>query len=707
MRRPLSNPFGDIRAEADHHMLSQAFYETPDYLSLLDSDDKVVVVGRRGTGKSALTYKLSARWRQSKSDILIVIAPDEHHTLAIEPFIARAGESFLHTRAACRMLWKYGILLEVAFGLSAKYKIKEKIADSEIVNRHLSVWVKTGDSFYDRLRITLKHLLNSGVPSDEMIAHLAESLEIPKIERDIATALKLGCKAHIVVDRLDEGFNPTQTNIAFIDGAVSAAGDLGSSLRSHIRPLIFLRDNIYRAVAHYDQDYARNIEGQTLRLHWDVNNLFYLVCNRIRAAFKDDLENNKRLWNKYVSYELQGEEGFKLCLRYTLYRPRDILILLNSAFENSSKRDLTSAHATIALEDIEKSAKIISMNRLDDLTKEYKQIFPTINRAVSSFEGGNTEMPMAAACAALEAVISDPPSDQQSQLELAILERPEELVRSLYSVGFFGSHDIASNSFVFSHDGKRPDVEFNSAQRLLVHPCYWMALNLSSTELNADQATEINDEYEIKVASATPAIRTSRLNKLMSEYLTIALGDDATGDFEQWCLEAVRICFAGRLDNSHLEQNKSMPGHRNIVGNNLSVPPVWKGLRETHDVKQAVFAIKNEVELVAEDYSSLRGGMTGEHGRLAFVICRSATINLERGHELDWFKKIYSDTGVIVVKLTAKFLSDILGKLRNPKKHYAPDQLIGGLLDTYEHLYLMLPSSKSKKRSARTLLRRN
>lgn len=58
MAKVLSNPLGDVRAEADHSMLSRAFYETPDYLSLIESDEKSIVVGRRGTGKSALNYRL-------------------------------------------------------------------------------------------------------------------------------------------------------------------------------------------------------------------------------------------------------------------------------------------------------------------------------------------------------------------------------------------------------------------------------------------------------------------------------------------------------------------------------------------------------------------------------------------------------------------------------------------------------------------------
>lgn len=40
------NLLGDIRAENDSYMLDNAFYETPDYKALLESNDRCVVVGR-------------------------------------------------------------------------------------------------------------------------------------------------------------------------------------------------------------------------------------------------------------------------------------------------------------------------------------------------------------------------------------------------------------------------------------------------------------------------------------------------------------------------------------------------------------------------------------------------------------------------------------------------------------------------------------
>lgn len=68
------NLFGDVRAERDHDMLDKSFHESQNYRTLYESHDRFVVVGRRGTGKSALTYRLSKDWAARKFST-IVIAP--------------------------------------------------------------------------------------------------------------------------------------------------------------------------------------------------------------------------------------------------------------------------------------------------------------------------------------------------------------------------------------------------------------------------------------------------------------------------------------------------------------------------------------------------------------------------------------------------------------------------------------------------------
>jgi hypothetical protein len=108
-----ANILGDIRAEADKEMLQVAFYETPDYRTLIESADRPIVVGRRGTGKSALCLHLSKYWRQGTSTTVIDIVPHEDQVIGIRPLLARFGSRYNQVKAGARIAWKYAILLEV------------------------------------------------------------------------------------------------------------------------------------------------------------------------------------------------------------------------------------------------------------------------------------------------------------------------------------------------------------------------------------------------------------------------------------------------------------------------------------------------------------------------------------------------------------------------------------------------------------------
>lgn len=58
---------------------------------------------------------------------------------------------------------------------------------------------------------------------------------------------------------------------------------------------------------------------------------------------------------------------------------------------------------------------------------------------------------------------------------------------------------------------------------------------------------------------------------------------------------------------------------------------------------------------------------------------------------------MYQAHEVVLIKFTAKFLTNLLLKLRNPEKHDAIDRLMNTLLDTYERNYLHIKSTRLKK----------
>lgn len=105
-------------------------------------------------------------------------------------------------------------------------------------------------------------------------------------------------------------------------------------------------------------------------------------------------------------------------------------------------------------------------------------------------------------------------------------------------------------------------------------------------------------------------------------------------------------------------------------------------------MRQAIFEIKNYKSLASNEYRQMLSYLTGEYGRLGFIVNRDDDTNLEKGRELDWMREMYNSHDVLIIKLTGKYLANMLSKLRNPQKHDAPDKALNSLLDTYIRLYI-------------------
>ena len=118
-----TNPLGDIRAENDHEMLDRVFYKTPDYRSLLEEHTRRVVVGRRGTGKSAIFYKLEHHWKSEPRTLVVLLTPSETEVIGLRPVVSLFGSKPSYIRAACKLAWQYALVQEVLFQLRDHYKI--------------------------------------------------------------------------------------------------------------------------------------------------------------------------------------------------------------------------------------------------------------------------------------------------------------------------------------------------------------------------------------------------------------------------------------------------------------------------------------------------------------------------------------------------------------------------------------------------------
>ncbi len=688
-----SNILGELRAEKDKQMLDRAFYASHDYRTLHESSDRNLVVGRRGTGKSALVYKLVEDWGKLDRTRVIALSPEEDQIASLRTTFELFGSEFSRIRAAGKMAWRYALVMECLESL--RFYKEHKVEENLLLKIHIQRWRRSFGGVSAKLREVLREVVDKASPPEDRLADLARNLQINQLTAAVSEAMSsVNRKAILLIDKLDEGYEPNPTGVAVVDGFVQAAIDFSTFVPT-AKAYVFLRDNIYRAVAHLDPDYSRNIEGHVLRLHWDEYQLFNLVCNRLRAAFALNLEDNRKLWNRCTSKSLQGQEGFKKCLQLTLYRPRDIISLLNNAYLSARNHD----RKEIIEDDIESTAKVISETRLQDLLKEYEKILPGLTELTSAFRNTSPEMDLDTCRHRLQPALDTESASANAQQTFRLLENADTAIRALYGVGFIGLMDKSTKSFTFCHDGKSPDRTLASNDRILVHPCYWMALNLDRNVLNPEEAQEIFDEYDIEVSSETPQLRNAAIGRIMTDLSQIPEGSDGAGAFEEWTLKTLRTIFARGLTNFGLHPNGASVQRRDVVASNPGESTIWRRILDDYGSRQVIFEVKNYKELGQEEFRQLSTYLTGPYGRLAFIVTRDDEFNPRKGRELDWIREIYmTQNSKLVIKLTGKYLSNLLSKLRSIQKHNQAEQSLGTLLDTYERNYLSLPSTRTKKK---------
>jgi len=462
--------------------------------------------------------------------------------------------------------------------------------------------------------------------------------------------------------------------------------------------LLFMRDNMFRALKHHDPDFSRKIEGHVLRMHWEKVELFNFACLRLRAVFELDAEKNLKIWNACTARDLSGSDGFETCLRLTLYRPRDLLHLLNSAFYNAGRKN----SRRIVLEDVELGAKEISESRLGDLIKEYSDTIPALQDIIQAFYNQSERMNYDQACLILDKVLATDSYGAKAQQNIALLDSADEILAMLYGVGFMGIRNAQSGSFVFSHDGRSVDLKLASDAELLIHPCYLRALNISQSQLGRDDAEEIYDEYDITLVSEEKERRKKALGQRITALGNITEGHSGQDEFEEWCCEAVKVAFSGYLRNVQLRPNASATQRRDIVATNTGEGNVWSYILSAYKAHQVIFEVKNHSELGPAEFRQMLSYLTGPYGNLGFFINRAKKWQLEKGKALDWVQEMWKTHSKLILILPASVFSDIMSKLRSPQKFDVATDLLEKILDTYERMYLSgQPSIQARKRKAK------
>lgn len=381
--------FGVPAAERDDD-LSECFVVNDSY-ERIRSGSKNIILGNRGSGKSALFRKLKEE--ESKHGHLVIsLAPEDYSYELLSRTMKKEVEGSWAKQGSYTAAWKYLIYVIVMKQLNSsgsKYSYKkgpnariyEYLRDNHknIDKNPIGVLI----SYLKRLEGIKIGEYGAAIKTQELQS-LYKLEEISNLLPDLEHICK-NTKTFILIDELDKGWDSSEDAIAFVSGLFQAAISINNS-SPHIRVLISLRKELYDNIPSLYED-AQKVRDLIETVEWDEPKLLELISRRI-ANSQPELKDKsyKDVWNSVFvdTLDYRKNKSFNYVIDRSLYRPREII-----QFCNDIKNLALLKHVSPPLNYniIAESENGFSEGRIKDISSEYRFQFPGLLSVFETFRG--------------------------------------------------------------------------------------------------------------------------------------------------------------------------------------------------------------------------------------------------------------------------------------------------------------------------------
>lgn len=362
--------WGDDSAERDKNLLSY-FINTESYDRLI-AKTKHVVIGRKGSGKSALRRKLQSDFNEEDDTHVINISPKYssiRNILNEKSLTENFGEEifFQHSWLRQMMLDSLCVVGHNAKGKYATESIEFSREIAKELNRTSKDLVENISEILTKLKVKAGKLGDLGLQLERELRNVAD---VDSLEHHLRAVAKTGAKFVIMVDDLDLGWDNSKLSNNLLLGLLSATSYL-SSLSSNIHVFIYLREDVYSILMEKTQhsDKFRNVE----RIRWEKKGLISLLEERIKYNLITQGETaGDNPFNQVFTQTIGTHNTDNWLVERTLSRPRE-LIQLSRFYTEGIDDDLPDDQV------LKSSENLYSSWKLDDLCTEYSNQYPGLS----------------------------------------------------------------------------------------------------------------------------------------------------------------------------------------------------------------------------------------------------------------------------------------------------------------------------------------
>jgi hypothetical protein len=385
--------FGSIDAESEAQLAD--FFVRTDAYSRIDEQDHFVVVGRKGTGKTAI-YKALLERAYEYEDVFVTGLQFRDYPWGMHQEVRDSSAAPVERYSAS---WRFLILIELAKSVLTSPDHRpapgEAASAAKVLRDFITInWGELDFKFRD---IFTKRQYSLKVEPRVMGSQLG-SMEVDKVPRDRLAGF-LGeanrwleqCLAHLLTDDrwyfvlfddLDRGYDPNDEEyLARLIGLLLASRDVYDWSRSpgldlDIAPVVFIRSDIYDALSFPDKNKITQNSVETLTWtdeHQGENSLRTLIEQRIRA-----ITGATGPWDAVFDEQVMRgtQHKFKHMAARTYLRPRDMIQFANLCLDEAK----AAGNDVIQNQDIASARPAYSEYLINELDDEIHEVFPDWRR---------------------------------------------------------------------------------------------------------------------------------------------------------------------------------------------------------------------------------------------------------------------------------------------------------------------------------------
>jgi hypothetical protein len=361
---------GKVSAERDD-LLSEYFFDNGVLKSVVDSPSSFLILGRKGAGKTAVFKYLSDNKDKylDSGDILVPLSFEDYnwniHALLTD---GSKAESLAYKQS-----WRFVILVEsikayrasflenrriVPESLEKANRLLEKLFDSpvpsisQLVGRKLlslsGLTLPKGgfdldEGDLDSITLSGGNISFEDVQTNKNLQqHLSENIEnlIKYLDGVLQAVIGQCPRIYICFDRVDEAWDDVSYDSSrrVIAGLVSASDSVTAHYGGSIRPIVFLREDIFDVLSINDANKLREDCGALL--HWNKPSLSNLILRRINFyADRGGAQGYESIDSMFDKKEMrQRTKPFNYLLKRTMMRPRDLISLMGKVVQTMNEK---------------------------------------------------------------------------------------------------------------------------------------------------------------------------------------------------------------------------------------------------------------------------------------------------------------------------------------------------------------------------------